>query len=50
MNVKERMDSVIQHYPEDDYAYTAYLWAGLQYAESLNEIKDKLSLLETLES
>lgn len=48
MNVKERMDQVIQHYPEDNYAYTAYLWAGLQYAESLNDIKDKLSLLETL--
>lgn len=48
-NVKERMDLVIQQNPEDNYAYTAYLWAGLQYAESLNDIKDKLSLIETLD-
>ncbi|KZE71586.1 hypothetical protein AV654_05095 [Paenibacillus elgii] len=48
-NVKERMDLVIQHYPEDNYAYTAYLWAGLQYAESLDDIKDKLCLLEVLD-
>ncbi len=48
-NVKKRMDIVIQSYPEDNYAYTAYLWAGLQYAESLDDDKEKLSLLESLD-
>ncbi|BBI33966.1 hypothetical protein [Cohnella abietis] len=45
-SVKEKMEKVIHYYPEDNYAYAAYLWAGVHYVKSLSDADEKMELLE----
>jgi len=47
-DVYNKMCIVIDKYPKNGYAYVAQLWAGIKYAESINDINEKMELLKSL--
>ncbi|MBW7573149.1 hypothetical protein [Caproiciproducens faecalis] len=47
-NVGKSMVPIMRQYPENGFAYSAYLWAGVQYLDSLTDNDQKLTLAEKL--
>jgi hypothetical protein len=48
MDVSKRMKLVINRYPRNGFAYSAYLWAGLYYSDSILDDDEKMEVLQDL--
>lgn len=46
--ISRMMERVISHYPKNGFAYSAYLWAGINYAKTLPDNDEKFELLQIL--
>lgn len=46
--IASKMERVIRQFPKNGFAYSAYLWAGVNYAKTLPETDEKLELLQNL--
>lgn len=47
-DISMKMELVIRRYPKNGYAYSAYLWAGIDWAKELADSDEKLMLIQRL--
>lgn len=47
-DISKKMNIVIRRFPKKGYAYSAYLWAGLKYAETIEDQDEIMDLLQKL--
>jgi adenylylsulfate kinase-like enzyme len=47
-DISRKMERVINQFPQNGFAYSVYLWAGINFAETLPDNDEKYELLQTL--